>query len=260
MKLMKRTGSLIRNLFFLPILLYVSMCSLQAQQVSVTTLQSNVTCAYPGDSNVPVIVVKVTANAIPLSAYALFLSTTGSTNPLTDISSAKVFYTGSSNTFSAATQYGSAIPNPNGFITINSGIPFTLTQGDNFFWIAFDISPTAIINDTLDATCTSVYLSNGTYTPTVIDPAGEIIIGCTTGLETVYNASTINMYPNPTVDYLFIEASTGYFKIYDRIGNCLYQQVVNNSFTLDMKNFSPGVYVAELILHNKTIVNKIVKQ
>lgn len=117
--------------------------------------------------------VAVTGSSSPISISNLNLSTTGCTNPVADIANAKVFFTGTSNVFSAATQLGSTVVNPNGAYVVSGAA--TLSEGTNYFWIAYSTKPNAILADILSGCCTQVTGtgSMGIQTPTITCPAGS---------------------------------------------------------------------------------------
>ncbi len=106
---------------------------------------------------------------------SITFTTTGSTNVATDVTNAKIFFTGNSNAFSNATQFGSTFTtNPASLIATGN---FALLTGNNYFWIAYDVKSTAVGGHVLDATITSFNISeNGVSsdkTPSVIAPAGN---------------------------------------------------------------------------------------
>jgi hypothetical protein len=109
----------------------------------------------------------------PINITQLNFTTTGTTNPSVDISNAKVFYTGTSSSFSTATQFGSTVASPNGSFSI-SGTQ-TLSEGTNYFWLTYDIPSTGVLGDYIDATCPSIIGSGtmGTVVPTVTSPDGN---------------------------------------------------------------------------------------
>ncbi len=108
----------------------------------------------------------------PLNLTSVTLSTAGCTNPATDITNAKVYYTGISNTFSSATQFGATANNPNGTYTVTGSV--SLSEGINYFWITYDITANAGFGDILSGCCTQLIGSGtmGARTPTVTCPAG----------------------------------------------------------------------------------------
>ncbi|WP_155832853.1 LamG-like jellyroll fold domain-containing protein [Hymenobacter swuensis] len=110
----------------------------------------------------------------PISATSFTFTTTGSTSPA-DIAAARVYYTGTSNTFAATNQFGSATASPNGSFTIGGNRQ--LVNGTNYFWLVYDVAPGATIGNVLDATAPSFTLFDGSFpstrNPSTPDPAGN---------------------------------------------------------------------------------------
>ncbi|HPH82244.1 MAG TPA: GEVED domain-containing protein, partial [Flavobacteriales bacterium] len=106
---------------------------------------------------------------------SITFNTTGSTNAAADIVNAKIFYTGTSSTFSNATQYGSTFTSFAGNLTATAN--FALLPGTNYFWVAYDLKLAATISNVLDASIVSFNLTDNTGTsvriPTVLAPAGS---------------------------------------------------------------------------------------
>lgn len=156
---------------------------------SSTVTQPNTSNVEKGTNNTEIIAVKVeTSNtANPLTLTKLLLSTAG-TSSASDIANAKIYYTGTSSTFSATNQFGSTVANPSGSYSVSGSQ--ALQSGTNYFWVAYDVSATAIPDNILDATCDSITVSGTKYKPTVTNPNGGraikqyLIIG--TGTNTDY--------------------------------------------------------------------------
>ena len=87
---------------------------------SSTATQAVTASVFTGTTDNQIIGVQVvvagTCSSVTTTSFNF--NTTGSTLPLTDISKAKLYYTGTTNIFSAGTLFGS-INNPNGAFTIN---------------------------------------------------------------------------------------------------------------------------------------------
>ena len=120
----------------------------------------------------------------PLSVTSINFSTAGSTNATNDISAAKVYYTTSA-TFSTANLFGS-YSSPSGSFTVSGSQQ--LAPGPNYFWLAYDVKPTASVGNVLDGQCSSFITSeSGTAkTPTTTSPSGSRPIGTLfTGTKTI---------------------------------------------------------------------------
>jgi len=141
--------------------------------VSSTTAFLNSFQALPlGSTNNQILQVQVvtTGSLTPITLNSLNLTTTGCTNASTDLSNARVFFTGISGTYSTSTQFGSTIANPNGTYTVNGTA--TLAEGINYFWVSYDVRSTATFGDNLSGCCTQLTGSMGNVTPTVTCPSG----------------------------------------------------------------------------------------
>jgi len=105
---------------------------------------------------------------------SLTFTTAGTTN-VADISNAQVYYTGTSSVFSATTQFGQTVAIPNGSHVINGYL--ALVPGINYFWIVYDISPTALSGNLIDATIPIFNLTDtnatANYGPSITAPLGS---------------------------------------------------------------------------------------
>lgn len=140
---------------------------------SSTTTQTVVSPVSPGSTNQQIIGVQVVitgGNASVLNLTAMNFNTTGTTN-VADITSAKVYYTGTSATFATTTQVGSTVNSPNGNFSVTGSTGMTV--GTNYLWLVYDISASATINNVLDAQCTQITVGGNNYTPTITNPTGS---------------------------------------------------------------------------------------
>lgn len=140
-----------------------------------TTTQENLFTIPRGLTNQEIIgiTINTTGAQSPLTATQFSFTTTGTTNPALDIKNAKLFYTSSYPTFETSNQVGSTIASPNGAFVING--TQQLSEGNNYFWLSYDIQPTATLGNLVDATCTSVHVGTTTI-PTVTSPIGSRMI------------------------------------------------------------------------------------
>jgi len=144
-----------------------------------------------GGTNQQIISVKVstTGNLSPLTVSSFLLGTGSSTNPLTDIDSAKIFFTGTSPNFATGNRFG-AVASPNGTYSILGNA--VLAPGNNYFWIAYDIKSTATSTNFVDADCYSVTVGGIGRTPSTTSPIGQRQI--LSPLSGTYNVGTGNSY------------------------------------------------------------------
>jgi hypothetical protein len=166
--------------------------------VSSTTTQTVTSAVYPGFTNQQIIGIQVvTINpGSPFNAAGFTFTTNGSTNPPADISNAKLFYTGTSNTFQAVNQFG-FVNSPNGSFVVN-GLQ-QLTEGNNYFWLTYDISPSAAAGDFVDAECSQISFSGsvGIQVPSVQAPAGNRLIASSVTSVNVGAGETYTSLTNP---------------------------------------------------------------
>lgn len=143
--------------------------------VSSTTTQSSVAPIYTPSNNTQIIGMQVVMDGTisPLNATSFSLNTTGTSHPAQDITTARLFWTGTSPVFSTATPVGVA-NGPVGTYSITGNQQ--LAQGTNYFWLTYDIPLSAPNGDTVDAQCTSITIGGVPRTPTVTSPAGFRII------------------------------------------------------------------------------------
>lgn len=142
--------------------------------VSSTTEQATTSPVIQGSTNNEVVRLKVVTDGPlnPLDVTSVTFNTTGTTST-SDLTNARVYYT-TSTEFSTATQFGIAVPNPNGSFSVNG--TQTLSSGVNYFWLAYDISGTATPYNVVDAQCTQFVTSEAKALiriPDIIDPPGS---------------------------------------------------------------------------------------
>lgn len=157
--------------------------STTATQITTTTQAAAV------DQQVLRAVVVMTNSNNPLSATEIVFGTAGTTN-VADLTNAKVYYTGSSLTFSAATPFGSVIANPNGTLTFTG--TQVLNAGNNYFWLAYDLACTAGNANLIDGQYISVTVDGIARTPTVGDPASARTITGFTVTANHQNTTSVN--------------------------------------------------------------------
>ena len=141
------------------------------------------------------IIVRTEGSTLPFATASSFtFNTEGTTNPLTDINGAKLFYTGASSSFSTTTQFGNTINNPNGSFEI-AATPIPLVRGNNYFWLAYDINTNlSNYNHKVKAQCNSMVINGAsTATTPTSQPGGIAIKGMLAGIYQIGNS--------PNADY-----------------------------------------------------------
>ncbi len=117
------------------------------------------------------VVVNTSAAGSAINCTNLALSTNGSSNVSTNISNAKVYYTGASNNFATTTQFGSTSTAPSGTFSV-SGTQ-GLLNGTNVFWVTYDVPSGGIIGDSVDMEISGITIDGTPQTPTSGAPAGN---------------------------------------------------------------------------------------
>lgn len=110
-----------------------------------------------GDKAQPILSINIkTINDLnPLKAEKISFSTK---NTFAQLSKAVLYYTEKKNDFSTALKVGEATVDADVFeVTLTP--PQTLAEGDNYFWLAYDIKEQAEQDQKIDAGCTSVTVS-----------------------------------------------------------------------------------------------------
>mgnify|MGYP006285925253 CR=1 FL=1 len=188
------------------------------------------------DQTILKIVVGISGETGSLNAEYFTFNTNGCDDAANDISRARVYYTGTENTFSTDNQFGSDHDSPDGSFTINGSQ--SLYPENNYFWLVYDISGSATISNDIDAECTQLGVGGSNYTPTNGDPSGnkEILGSPTVTTDNVTNVTAFSCdaggnvtndggssisergvcwstEPNPTIDdnKLAIGSGTGSF-------------------------------------------------
>ncbi len=110
----------------------------------------------------------------PVTVGNFNFSTLGTSNPA-ELSKAKLYYTGNNANFGITNQVGSTVTSPSGSFSINANK--TLNQGQNYFWLVYDISTTALLGSLVDARCYSIEINNIKRIPTNVNPMGNRRVG-----------------------------------------------------------------------------------
>jgi hypothetical protein len=140
--------------------------------VSSTATQTVTTPVSSGSADQQIIGVQVVTQGSlnPFNLTSLKINSNGTDDFAGDVTNVKIYYTGSSPVFATTTLFGSAtdLTNP---ITGNQ----QLGAGNNYFWVAYDISPTALLGNYLDAECEQIVMTGngGTQVPTITAPDGN---------------------------------------------------------------------------------------
>ncbi len=146
--------------------------------IGATAFRNNFDEVTQGSTDNLILGIEVTTNndgvLSPLSTGDFTFSTLGTSNP-SELSEAKIYYTGLSPDFSIANQVGNGFTNPNGKFVMNG--TQKLEAGKNYFWLVYDINSPAIIGNDISARLLSVKVSNIDRTPKLSNPFGTRKIG-----------------------------------------------------------------------------------
>ncbi|MFZ4591319.1 MAG: beta strand repeat-containing protein, partial [Ignavibacteria bacterium] len=154
----------------------ILLASSMAYTSSTTTQITGNTFINSTNQQIIGIQVVTTGTSSPLTVTDIALNTTGTTNQATDITNAKLFYTGISNTFATTTQFGTTVAAP--VDAYNIAGSQNLLEGTNYFWLTYDIPPGATGGNYIDAECTQITIGS-TYVPTITAPTGNRLIAGT---------------------------------------------------------------------------------
>ncbi|MDQ1264943.1 MAG: C-terminal target protein, partial [Bacteroidota bacterium] len=136
------------------------------------------------------IVATGTGNPLTVSSFAL---NTGGTSVTSDITFARIWSTGNSDSFAATNQYGNTTT-PNGNFTIGGSL--NLLPGTNYFWLTYDIAANAAVGHLLDAMCYTISIAGVGRTPNNFDPGGSRVIR--NPISGIFTVGSGGDYPNLT--------------------------------------------------------------
>ncbi len=138
-----------------------------------TTVTASTADIAGGATNNVIVKIKMMASNCTSTPQAtdFYLKTTGSTNASSDITNAKMWYTGAVDTFKTTTQFGSTLTSPSGSMNFSGST--NMAVGINYFWLSYDIASGATNGDYVDALCDSFKVSGKIYIPEVTAPSGN---------------------------------------------------------------------------------------
>ncbi|HSF88274.1 MAG TPA: GEVED domain-containing protein [Saprospiraceae bacterium] len=206
------------------------------QFVSGTAKQPNTDLVIPGTSDAEILKLEIytTGDLEPLKATSFTFNTNGSTNPETDILSARVYYTGTLNGFQTTTLFGHSVTKPDGTFTVEG--EQVLSTGPNYFWLAYHVSQDASLGNLLDAECLS-YEIGTTITPDVVAPEGSRLIElvyCNAG-STQITGEHIRKVVIGNVDVSSVKGDNGY----EDNTNEIVELALGESIPISVVNSSP---------------------
>ena len=142
--------------------------------VSSYCLQASLDRVKPNQNKEEILQIKITTDgdASPLHVYSILFDTFGCTDAAQDITGARLYFTGGVNAFSDENELG-YYPSPDGEFEFS--FDQELNYGDNYFWLAYDVSLYATLNNVIDGRFLSFNIGED-KTPQVTDPFGARLI------------------------------------------------------------------------------------
>jgi hypothetical protein len=121
--------------------------------------------------------VRMSSTGSPISITEFHLNANGGGDDTSNIANVKIFYTGNNPNFSTTNQFGSTFiqtnPIGNKFGLFNIIGSLNLANDTNYFWVTYDIKPTAILFDSIDAECVGLSIGGNYEIPSVTAPVGN---------------------------------------------------------------------------------------
>ena len=186
------------------------------------------------------------ANALIASSFKL--STNGTTQA-SNITNAKIFYTGSDSTYTNPTLFGNtSSPSGSYYITGNR----SLATGVNYFWVTYDISGTAPAANLVDATVDSITLNAINYALINGDPLGDRTIRAP--LNGAYNVGSGQTYNTITgaVKELNLLGVGG--PVTFNLTDALYNVVSGETFPIVLNTFAGTSVTNRITIRPNTVV------
>jgi len=169
-------------------------------------LQNEKSKVFTGTTDREILCIRITTsgsvNPVDVTKFRFTTGGTPGTDDVSDIENAKVWYTGSASIFSTTTQFGSTyITPPDDPANMDISGTQTLSEGNNFFWLTYDITSDATDNNKVDAKCILITVNSSDETPSTTDPGGSRTIAVPdTGLyidgAVITNGSITSIYLN----------------------------------------------------------------
>ena len=166
-----------------------------------------------GDTEQPILTFNIlTKNTEPALTASKFTFTTAGT--FGKLSKATLYFTKQNEAFGKTIKLGETTITADAF-QITAETPVNLTEGNNYFWLAYDLKTDALNGEKVDAGITEVILSNKTYAITDGNPEGnrtvknEYISQLGTNVKTVLGTWTFKSKPNPNSAYNGYEPVNG---------------------------------------------------
>lgn len=150
----------------------VSQFTPQAMKVTAietSQITTGTVCAGDKDQQILKFNIKTEETSPALTSKKFAFTANGTSAQVTK---ATLYYTKATDAFASTTKVGEADVTADAFeITANNEV--SLVEGDNFFWLAYDINETALNGQKIDAAITSATLSDGVHAVENGNPEGD---------------------------------------------------------------------------------------
>ncbi|MDO4725794.1 MAG: DUF4465 domain-containing protein [Porphyromonadaceae bacterium] len=138
--------------------------------IELSQYTSGTVCAADKGQTILSVNVKTTDDLNPLTTNKFVFS---SNNTFANIKKATLYYTGKSNNFAASKKVGEVDVNADVFEILTSQ---TLIEGNNYFWLTYDLKENAVNGEAIDAGCTAVTVADLQRNVAKPHPEGNRII------------------------------------------------------------------------------------
>ena len=197
--------------------------------------QASVEYVKPNQKHEEILQIKILTNGdlTPLHMYSMLFDTYGCNDPAQDITGARLYYTGGVNAFSDEIELGYH-PSPDG--TFEFSFDQELVYGENYFWLAYDVSLYATLGNVIDGRFLSFNMGEE-ITPPVTDPFGARaieLIYCDAG-ATMVNSEYISRVIAGNVDQSSLKGPGGYQNFTDQV----IEMQMNESIDVAVTNSIP---------------------
>ena len=138
------------------------------------TVDQGISTALRGEANVNIL--RIAANFAGETTAANVNAISFST-ATTDIASAQIYYTATDEEFNpvSAILYGELQESPSGQLKVEGNQDVAI-EGTVYFWLMYNVSPDAVVNNDVDAQLTSLEVNNVEYDITEGNPEGSALI------------------------------------------------------------------------------------
>jgi hypothetical protein len=145
--------------------------------VSSSITQPNTSKVSTGSANNQVIKVKVQTSAMgaPVDLSQLDFNVNGTTDTA-NILNLKAWYTGAVDSFSTTNQFGTTLSHLPSSLSFNIIGTQALLNGDNYFWLSYDVAAFATLGNAIDGECTAMTIDGIVQTPVMGAQGGERLI------------------------------------------------------------------------------------